>query len=544
VYSLLLTAAYLFIMGTTLAKLRTLKGNPRLELSFVATGVICCLLGLIITSVTSLFGFVGLVRAVPLLVVVFYTVTAWGIANYRVFEARYVFLSASRWLLVVVLLTGWLAVCQYFTSRLLPSPLNLVVDVVSSLVIFLAIEQPLRRRFAFSLTLTRRRESPETVRTSFMMAARESSDIGELRAKIEARLAEWSGASTVAVLLQNPGENSFASPTIALTDPESITHVQEQLWITPESLLRRPEASSTHALNRFMASNDIGLIVAYPARSKESHPVIIAMGSKADHSPWTWPETADMIELTEAAEAAIERLYWAIQSKQGEQLYAVGILGVTMAHEIRNPLTALSAMAELMEVRHHEPEFRKTFSALLHREVERIQNIADGLRNLASSAAPDLSPINPTDIAREAAALFRARAEKDGIAMEVDSSAPAAMALGNQTVLRQVLMNLLANARDAIKSGGVADGKINIVIHSPRAAFIVVEVSDNGPGIDAGQRAKLFTPFTSTKINGFGLGLAYSARLMRSLRGGLALAESSAGATFRLTLQCSPPASS
>ena len=542
VYSWGLIAGYLAIMGTTLTKLRTLKGNPRLELSLVATGIVCCLLGLVLTSISSAFGLVGVVRTVPLLVVVFYTVTAWGIANYRVFEARDVFLSASRWLIVVLLITVWVTLCQAVTGRLLPAPLNLAIDVASSLLLYLWIEQPLRRRFAFSLT--RRRESPDSVRSAFMVAARESSDLGELRAKIETRLAEWAGGTSVALLLQNPGESSFANTAMALTDSSSIEHLQTRLWVTPESLQRRPETSTTHDLNRFMESNRIGLIVASPARPKESHPVIIAMGPKADHSPWTWPETAELIDLAEAAEAAMERLFWSIQSKQGEQLYAVGILGVTMAHEIRNPLTALSAMAELLEVRHHEPEFRNTFSALLHREVERIQSIADGLRHLAASPDPRLSSINPTAIAREAATLFRSRAEQDGITLVVESSAPGTIALGNETVLRQVLMNLLANARDAIKSGGVPNGEIKIVIRNHRAACIVLEVSDNGPGIDPAQRAKLFTPFSSTKVHGFGLGLAYSARLMRSLRGGLALVESSAGATFRLTLQCSSPATS
>ena len=100
--------------------------------------------------------------------------------------------------------------------------------------------------------------------------------------------------------------------------------------------------------------------------------------------------------------------------------------------------------------------------------------------------------------------------------------------------MEQIVFNLVRNAIDAT-AGGSNSAEVTVTLR-PAGAEMVLDISDNGPGVPAEIRARLFTPFTTTRTDGTGLGLALSQRLAERAGGEIALVDSDAGATFRVVL--------
>jgi len=150
------------------------------------------------------------------------------------------------------------------------------------------------------------------------------------------------------------------------------------------------------------------------------------------------------------------------------------------------------------------------------------------MQSLSSRTALDLAPCNLHEAVRRARAVIEASGKAPLIVEEFDPSLP--MVMGNADALVQVLINLLANAADAIRD--VPEPRIvirtrfasGLQLHTGRAGKalrlpIELRISDNGPGIDPDLREHVFEPFVTSKKSGQGLGLALVRRLLRDMNG-------------------------
>jgi signal transduction histidine kinase len=238
-------------------------------------------------------------------------------------------------------------------------------------------------------------------------------------------------------------------------------------------------------------------------------------------------------------EVAISRVQLTKRARETEQVATAGLLGASLAHEIRNPLVALKTFAQLLPERHQDPEFRDEFSKLLQKEVGRIEGLTEQLLKLSSPRKPVLRPIQVNDIVHECASLLKPKFNEVGARLELDLADNGRPVAADSGSIHQVVLNLLVNATQALADRpGERIVRVTTRIHPDR---FVLEVADNGPGVPAKQRERLFQPFSSGKVNGFGLGLALSANIMRVHQGTIALVDTGKpGATFRITLPCPP----
>lgn len=248
---------------------------------------------------------------------------------------------------------------------------------------------------------------------------------------------------------------------------------------------------------------------------------------------------------------------------RAERLATAGRLASGIAHEVGNPLGAITGYAELARDRLAAPGAgdggraagrpeeaapaperagqaspREEVDDFLRRiadEARRIDRIVRGLLDLARPAAPVLGAVDVAAPVEAALRLARVQARLRGVEVEVDLPPGLPAAVADEGLLAQVLLNLLLNAGDAMRG----HGRVRIAARAA-GGRVEVEVRDSGPGIPPADLARVFEPFFSTKPagEGTGLGLAISQGIVESLGGELTAANAEGGgAAFTVALR-------
>jgi two-component system nitrogen regulation sensor histidine kinase GlnL len=200
-----------------------------------------------------------------------------------------------------------------------------------------------------------------------------------------------------------------------------------------------------------------------------------------------------------------------------------------MAHEIKNPLAAIRGAAQLLARRGDERD--RALTDLITSEVDRVATLIDRMQRLSRKTPPIVEACNLHEAARRAIDVLRAGdvSRKDPrIKEEFDPSLPAV--LGSPDGLVQVMINLLANAREACADQDDARVVIRtrfasgLQLHATDTGESVrlsveLRVSDNGPGVPPAMREHIFEPFVTTKKAGQGLGLPLVRKLVRDMSG-------------------------
>jgi signal transduction histidine kinase len=248
-----------------------------------------------------------------------------------------------------------------------------------------------------------------------------------------------------------------------------------------------------------------------------------------------------MSELREANEMLAERNARLVTLQadlmQRDRLAATGRLVANLAHEIRNPVANLRNLLELIRRRASHDAQVHDYAELAIDELLRMHELAEQMLDLNRPRDPKSQRADSVTVAREVARLATAGAGVDGIEVSVngEASKPAAMA---PDALKQVLLNLVQNAREAVMQSGKGIPRIVMDVHEANDD-IAIRVSDNGPGVPDELRTRIFDPFFTTKsaVDGVGLGLFVAEGLVRSAGGRLLLdGNSSSGATFVIEL--------
>jgi len=234
----------------------------------------------------------------------------------------------------------------------------------------------------------------------------------------------------------------------------------------------------------------------------------------------------------------VEDLTDAVQAEarvqQAEALARIGSLAANVAHEIRNPLAAISLALQVI-ARSFDPSDRRIGTIRkVEDQVTRLDRLVTDLLDYARPPAPKIRRIDLARVAQDSISVSSSGAEL--VLSEPES------AMADAGLLQAALLNLLQNARDA--AGEM--GKVWLQV-GPGAELAVM---DDGPGIDPRVLDKLFTPFVTTKARGTGLGLAISRKLVESQTGTLRLDArfprpadpQGGGACFRISLQAAAEA--
>jgi signal transduction histidine kinase len=225
-----------------------------------------------------------------------------------------------------------------------------------------------------------------------------------------------------------------------------------------------------------------------------------------------------------------------------EKLASLGVLAAGVAHEIRNPLTAIRArLFTLKKALGGERSTVVTDAELIERELGRLERLVRDVLLFARPAEPRKETISALGLLSEVRDLMRGQLEPSGIELAVLPARDVTLQ-GDPHQLKQVLLNLVRNAAESIGD----HGKITLSVDTKPAAFgrysaAVIEVRDTGKGIPAEVQKRLFDPFYTTKPAGTGLGLSIAARIVEQHGGTLRYqTEVGRGTTFGVLLPLTP----
>ncbi|HEX2862779.1 MAG TPA: ATP-binding protein, partial [Lacunisphaera sp.] len=423
-----------------------------------------------------------------------------------------------------------------FLDSVLPAPTNIIFSVAVCATLSFWLDRHSRGWLNLNVW-----QNTAKIRQAATELSRREPDPNKLVAEFESLLRSWCQTNYCALLFDS-GEIYVANNTELAKDRPGYRALCRQGWSTPESLQRlRPEPGLVD-LRHFLAEFNLGLIVCAP-RGSTTPSLLLALGTKTNYRPFTYPEVQQLREVAEFMDNILARSRLSLQARQSEQLATIGLIGASLAHEIRNPLVSIKTFSHLLATRFDDPEFRRRFSILIPAEVERIDSLTQQLLDLSNPRRHQMERISLHTILQETSDLMLARAQEAKVNLTSQLTATADTIHADGSAIRQVLINLLINAFQALENQEI-DRRVELKSRNSPNGSVILEVSDNGPGIPPEQRARLFHPFVSTKTKGMGLGLAVCADILHEHRATIIVPDNGRpGATFRITFPCPQPSS-
>ena len=227
---------------------------------------------------------------------------------------------------------------------------------------------------------------------------------------------------------------------------------------------------------------------------------------------------------------------WQMQDQliQSEKHAAVGRLAATVAHEVNNPLAIIQTTLMLLKRGLDEEGEGLDQICSIDKEIKRISTVINQLLDLSRPADDDVNPCNVNDVVGEVVNLVSAELSVRNVALVRELTEERIEVLASPNQLKQVMLNLVTNAEDAMPDGGA------LTVRTERqGSHVIITFADTGCGMTDDELTRIFDPFFTTKKNegGVGLGLSVSSNIIRTFNGSIeGVSTKGDGSTFTITL--------
>ena len=264
--------------------------------------------------------------------------------------------------------------------------------------------------------------------------------------------------------------------------------------------------------------------------------------ARGDLTPQPTERTDDEIgELATAFEGMVGEVAKAqTRAVANERLAAIGKMAAHVTHEIRNPLSSIGLNIELLEENLAEAGASgesKSLLGAITREVQRLEHLSEEYLRVARLPSPRMESEDLASKVGEIARFAKPEVERAGLELIVEIEPDVPPVLFDEGQIRQALLNVLRNAREAMTDGGAI-----LLYVKAEGMSVVVGVEDRGTGIPDDVRSRIFDPFFSTKGEGTGLGLAITRQIIEAHGGSIAVDPREGGGTsIKFLLPIAPP---
>jgi signal transduction histidine kinase len=335
-----------------------------------------------------------------------------------------------------------------------------------------------------------------------------------------------------------------------------------RLWRRGADQTRAPHPSKIDAsqlfekARRIMASDSAHASTERPPGANQA----FAEGARADanavpghRQPWMFVSLVGLLSVVLAITFLIyRRIVTSPQSampdtrslrERQEKLASLGMLATGIAHEIRNPLTAIKVRLFSLKASHQPGTSDHEDLEVIENEIDRLERIVRDFLQFARPADPELQTMPAGRLLQDTAELLAGELAKRSVTIKLDLEANELVRVDSNK-MKQVLINFVQNAADSMESGGTVILRARLgkqALNGRAATTVVFDIEDSGTGIPLEVQKRLFDPFFTTKEEGTGLGLVIAARIVEK-HGGVIQYRTHPhhGTTFSVTLPLAP----
>jgi signal transduction histidine kinase len=223
---------------------------------------------------------------------------------------------------------------------------------------------------------------------------------------------------------------------------------------------------------------------------------------------------------------------------ENEKLSSLGRLSTSVAHEVKNPLSSIKAIVQVMREDIKENDPLQEGLAIIVDEIDRLTKVVNQLLQFAKPSSEIKTRVRIGDVINSTLVVLNHEAKQNKITTFCQIPQDLPLLNADEGALKEVFFNLLHNAIQAMPCGG----EIHIHAHyQPVSHAIQVTISDTGPGIPQGSFQKIFEPFYTTKQTGTGLGLSIVKKKLEDMDATISVESNGSGASFVINFPLNEP---
>jgi signal transduction histidine kinase len=463
---------------------------------------------------------------------------------YYIYRYRYLELMIKESLIVASFAAVVLAVYLYGIRTIgawLTARYQLRAGAVEALLILalVLVAAPLRRLLErrFHQLFEREASLYRDIVARIAAHAGQFQHLPDLLRYVEERTAEALSLRRVRLIVYQQAHARAASVETLVGEQTGDTLRTEETPAWIERVLEIAREQSWRPIEGSKALRAEGFEIAYALRREDETIGLMLVDGAADQLT---PDARSVLEVL-AGQVAIaiedcrlveENVRLERQLAHGERLAALGQMAATVAHEVKNPLSAIKSIAQVMrEDKNLTSEYARDLNLIVG-ETDRLSRSVTQLLSFARTAPPALQPSRADELIETTVELFRAEAAGGEIALECRAQTSAMLDGVRSSALRDALSNLLINALHAARVGG----RVRVEAQA-EAGQVIVTVVDSGGGVAPEIRQRIWEPFFTTKQRGTGLGLSILKKRIEEVGGQATLAPQRQGEGARFELR-------
>ena len=494
----------IFLVTLTLntrRKIRTEKGIRRIELQFL--GLNAAIAGLLIVSLTTLgnyFAIRPLNRSSVIVVFLTTALTAWSLVVHRVFNTKQVFLVLGHRLAVATVFgaAAWgLSTALGYSMPVTPAWL---VSILFCTIAVFWVEKATRTWLGIGEEKLLASMRHEVIEMSRLEASTE-----KLTTEFEKYLVTRHQAGFARIM----GEKGDCFGNKELELPKSRAAVPaffDSGWTTPESLQRRRTSPALGELAKLLAEHSIGVLISIP-RGSPTPSLLIALGTKTNGWPYTYPEVERLQNLAELIDNTLTHSRLSNQAALQAKMEHLAMMSRGLAHDLKNLITPVSSFLIHTEGLHAQGTPEADVHAAARHSIRVMTDYVREALFFSERLAPKLESVDLETIVTAVAKTTaeRARTHRVRLLWKIESQAAL---VADGVLLQRMLVNLINNAFDASQPGQI----VTMTVTEHQSGWVRIQVADQGSGIAAEHLGRIFDPYFTTKefgddVRGFGLGL-------------------------------------
>ncbi len=470
-------------------------------------------------------------------------------------------------------LASFLAAIFYVFVRVFGGLDTMYLAAFLATLVILVVFEPLREKVSLAIHRTLFRERADLERT-LKQLGRELThvlQVEQLGTLMMTALESSRRATAAALLIREPiaehyqlvasfGPDAPEKLGVAQMQPileelaEDPSLVMDDVALNAQEARRSGDAREIRKYGRVLATADLlgefrrGVIL--PLRSEgQGTAGLLLMTDDRVADAYSADEVILLEDLALKAGVVLENSRQHRELQARDRLAVLGRLAAGLAHEVKNPLGAIKGAAQLLNDApgHNGDETESEFVSIILEEVDRLDRVVGSVLNYARPARASIGPVDVGKVVVRTTKILEAESPECVLTTRIASALPTVRVDAEQ--LRQVLINLIRNAIQAMSAKGEVVVSVQVTSatrpeSSPRQegkSWVVVAVTDRGPGISPEIRKNLFVPFVTTKDGGSGLGLAISQRIVEEMAGRIEVeSRLGLGSTFSVFLPVGP----